>query len=111
MTLSEIEQYVLGARILVRSFLSSSKRAEIAAIYLNLINAEKIPVLCVYHITQLRTAMHVRDISDFPDEDEVLIRPFTVFYVKKVERASLGDDGERTVAHIFLEEVPSTVGM
>ena len=103
MTPSELKQYVPGARILVRSFLSSSKLIDVARIYLDLVSGEKIPVLCIYHITQSRTAMYVKEVSKFPLEEEVLIRPYAVFCVKKVEKEK--------VIQIILEELPSTTGM
>jgi hypothetical protein len=85
-TQSELEQYVPGARILIRSFLSTSRNTSVASIYFDFTREEKIPVLCIYSITQSRTALNVSTISEFPEEEEVLIRPFAVFCVKKVEK-------------------------
>jgi hypothetical protein len=107
----ELEQYVPGARILVRSFLSTSKRVNVAKFYFNLITGENIPVLCIYHITQSRTAMFIPEISQLDEEEEVLIRPFAVFCVIKVEKANLEHDKQGRVMQIFLEELPPTTGM
>lgn len=111
MTRWELEQYVPGARILVRSFLSTSKSMNVPRIYFDLLSEKIIPVLCVYNITQSRTAMAIQEISQFAQEEEVLIRPFAVFCVMRVEKASLDYDEQRRVMQIFLEELPSTVGM
>ena len=111
MTQWDLEQYVPGARILVRSFLSTSKNVNIAKFYFDFVSENKIPVLCIYHITQSRTAMSIQDISRFNQEEEVLIRPFAVFRVVKIERGSLDYDQQGRVVQVFLEELPPTTGM
>jgi hypothetical protein len=111
MTRWELEQYVPGARILVRSFLSTSKNVEVARIYFDLTGGEKIPILCIYHVTQSRSAVAIQEVSKFAQEEEILIRPFTVFCVIKVEKASLDYDEQGRIIQIFLEELPSTTGM
>jgi len=110
MTQWELEQYVPGARILIRSFLSSSKCKDIPKVYLDLISGKKIPVLCIYHITQERTAMSIEQISRFPEEEEVLIRPYAVFCVMKIDKADSQYDEQERVREIFLEELPSSTG-
>jgi hypothetical protein len=42
--------------------------------------------LCTYKIKYKRTALYLGDISAFPDEEEVLILPFSAFEVKGIER-------------------------
>jgi hypothetical protein len=50
-------------------------------------------------------------VSAFPQEEEILIRPFAVFCVKKVEKESFQYEGHGKATQIFLDECPSTTGM
>lgn len=108
-TPSDLEKYVPGARILIRSFLSTSKRASVASIYFDFTDHTRIPVLCIYSITQSRTALSISEISEFSEEEEILIRPYAVFSVDKVEKDSFLHEGKK-VTQIFLEELPSATG-
>ncbi|CAF3914347.1 unnamed protein product, partial [Rotaria sp. Silwood1] len=75
MNLSSIElsQYVPDARILTRSFLSTSKCIDTAFLYLQFDNPSLRPVLCVYRINQSYTSLAIRELSAIQGEDEVLI--------------------------------------
>ena len=107
----ELEQYVRGARILTRSFLSASRSARVACLYLDFRREQKIPVLFVYQITESKTALDVSDLSEFPQEQELLIRPFAAFYVNRIDVESFDYEGLGKVTQVFLNEIPSSTGM
>jgi hypothetical protein len=65
----------------------------------------KIWVMCIYNIKHQRTALHIENSSQYPDEGEVLIMPYTVFNVKNIEQITHSSllDG-RAITQIELEE-------
>jgi hypothetical protein len=45
--------------------------------------------MCIYHIKHQRTALHIENASQYANEGEVLIMPYTVFKIKNVEHITL----------------------
>ncbi|CAF3892123.1 unnamed protein product, partial [Rotaria sp. Silwood1] len=107
MNLSSIElsQYVPDARILTRSFLSTSKCIDTAFLYLQFDNPSLRPVLCVYRINQSYASLAISELSAIQGEDEVLIVPFVAFRVVKVDFDSFVMSDKRKVCVVFLDEV------
>jgi hypothetical protein len=104
---ADLAQYVPGARILTRSFLSTSKSIHPVSVYLQFNNPDIVPVLCIYRTTQLlpATGIDIAGLSAIPIEDEVLIFPFVAFRVVKVDLASfhIPEQGNATI--LFLDQV------
>ena len=111
LTREDLDKYVVGSKILTNSFLSTSKREEIASVFSgnaqsNLLRktpdrqAIHIAVLCTYITKNNGTALDIEAISERgSDEKEVLILPFSAFRVKKVIRYS------NNIVNIQLEEI------
>ncbi|CAM4898306.1 unnamed protein product [Rotaria socialis] len=104
-TNNELNQYTSDARILTRSFLSTSKRIDTAFLYLQYNNPVLRPVLCVYRVTQYYTSLAISDFSAVQAEDEVLIIPFVAFRVVKVDIDGFYVSDGCRVSVIFLDEV------
>lgn len=100
---SELNQYIVGARVIINTFLSTSTTIDISDYFLNFNDSNIRPVLCVYRTVQLHTSLDISNISAVKDEDEVLILPFTVFRVLRVDiDAFRFPDGKASV--IFLDQ-------
>ena len=83
-------KYKTGEKIMNRSFLSTSKDRRVAENFLNnRVIVDKIAVLCIYMIKDKRAALDIHSISQFPDEQEVLIVPWMAFVVKRKEHNNL----------------------
>lgn len=80
------EQYRPGVRIINKTFVSTSKSRDVANMFLGK-TADR--VSCLFIITlgesRRRTALDIQDLSTFPEEEEVLILPYTTFEVVRVE--------------------------
>jgi hypothetical protein len=80
---NDLKFYNIGNHILNRSFVSTSKNRSIAQMFAaNRHFSTQVPVLLIYRIKQNQTAIDLEHISTVPDEEEVLILPFSVFQVK-----------------------------
>ena len=111
LTREDLDKYVVGSKILTNSFLSTSKREEIARVFSgnaqsNLLRktpdrqAIHIAALCTYITKNNGTALDIEAISERgSDEKEVLILPFSAFRVEKVVRRS------DNIVSIQLEEI------
>ncbi|CAF3353463.1 unnamed protein product [Rotaria socialis] len=109
---SVLKGYETGAIIITATFLSTSKDLEVAAIFRDSgedsTKPNQIFLLCTYKIHHYRrTALNMAGISQYPEENEVLIYPYVPFrilsYIKKtheptgkqqvdVELEEIGDD-------------------
>ena len=102
----DLDKYVMGSRILNAAFLSTSVSREVAEMFAGFHFSENstspdsshIHALCSYRIQNDATAVHIQQLSQFRDENEVLIFPFSAFRITGVEKIS------RTVVKIQLEE-------
>jgi hypothetical protein len=86
---SELDQYVEGKFILTRSFLSSSTDQNVAQRFLldNLIDSNSnYRVICTYHIRNPSISIDVHTISTYPNENEILIIPFTTFKITNIKK-------------------------
>ncbi|CAM2712421.1 unnamed protein product [Rotaria socialis] len=100
---SDLEKYKEGTRILTKSFLSSSKDRDVATNFADTsASNDKISVLCIYDVRNRRSALHLAEISMFPDEKEVLIMPYTAFKIMEV--AHLYGHNVKIEAEINLKE-------
>jgi len=89
----DLECYLISNHILNRSFVSTSKNREVAKLFAgrqenistktsNRYDLTEIAVLLKYTIKQNQTAIDIEHMSEIPDEEEVLILPFSVFQIK-----------------------------
>jgi hypothetical protein len=95
-----LDHYKVGSCIITTTFLSSSKNSEVAKIFGD--NGDKNSsdhsFFCTYEIvSNERTALDISGISEFEDEEEVLILPYTAFLITKIE------EGPET-SNIYLKE-------
>jgi hypothetical protein len=98
----DLQKYQLNCSLMSKSFLSSSLDRKIAELFLcrkeatqeeNIPQARftvdgrfiKIWIMRIYHIKHRRTALHIENSSQYANEGEVLIMPYTVFKVKNIE--------------------------
>jgi hypothetical protein len=108
---NNLKSYSIGNHILNKSFVSTSKNRSIAQLFAgnrqeNISSDDhsiKIPVLLKYTIKQNETGIDIQHLSMIPDEEEVLILPFSVFQVKnRIESTS--DTLSTILVEIHLEE-------
>ncbi|CAF3832338.1 unnamed protein product [Rotaria sp. Silwood1] len=108
MTEKDLFKHVVGSRIMNTSFLSTSKDKQVAEFFSEQ-KQHKFAVLGTYVIhnkNNRRTALDISDISCFPHEREVLILPFSAFYVKRVKRPA--NDSE-PIEMILVEDDSNTL--
>ena len=83
-TQKDLEEYNIGNIFMTRSFLSTSEDRDIAELFLDCADYETNPsVICIYKVTNARSSLLIKEVSQIPAEEEVLIVPFTVFQVKE----------------------------
>jgi hypothetical protein len=105
---NHLKSYSTGNKILNKSFVSTSKTRSVAEVFadnreLNDQNSIEIPVLLKYTIKQNETAIDIEHLSIIPDEEEVLILPFSVFKVtNRIENSS--NTSSTMLVEIHLEE-------
>jgi hypothetical protein len=99
----DLEKYQVNTLLMTKSFLSSSLEEKLAACFLcrhELAKKEsrvkerykangnviKEWVICVYNIKHQRTALRIENLSQYAMEGEILIMPYTVFKVKRIQQ-------------------------
>ncbi|CAF4855165.1 unnamed protein product [Rotaria socialis] len=110
LTQQELQQYKPGARILTRSFLSTSKNVNVPSLFLAFNNPNVLPVVAVYQIAQASSSLIVSSMSVFEEEEEVIILPFVAFTVKKVEIDSF-EFKSNFATKVYLDEVQPTTSV
>ncbi|CAF3976393.1 unnamed protein product [Rotaria sp. Silwood1] len=88
MTAEELHQYNLNSLNRPYSnlaFLSTSKKRHVAERFACIPSSGKLAAICTYDITDRRVALDIHSISEFPDEEEVLIIPNMVFKVLAIK--------------------------
>ncbi|CAF4620252.1 unnamed protein product [Rotaria sp. Silwood1] len=115
-TQNDLDQYQLNQHILNRAFLSTSIDRQVAAMFAGEDQQSQMrytskdhralqySCLCQYLIKQNSTAMNIESLSTRPDEQEVLIIPFSVFKVMAIKRNYLDDSTASISIEIELEE-------
>jgi hypothetical protein len=118
----DLQKYRSTPLFMTKSFLSSSIDRKVAELFVyrqeiaqqQNVSPERVRVdgrfikvwiLCIYHIKYRRTALYIENSSQYPDEGEVLIMPYSVFRVRNVKEitpASLAN--HHVVTQIELEE-------
>jgi hypothetical protein len=79
-----VDDYREGAIIITTTFLSTSESREVAEFYA----PNEISIIFTYHIhgTCRRTALRIKELSQFPYEEEVLILRYVPFKVTSITR-------------------------
>jgi hypothetical protein len=87
-TSNDLKQYQRGTRILTKTFSSTSKQRNVALRFFvdNRDANDRLSTLCTYEIRNRRTALDIEHISVFPDEEEVLILPYSAFKIIDVKQ-------------------------
>ena len=103
LTQADLDRYVVGSKILTKSFLSTSVKREIAHVFGG-VDVEGRPTgiatVCIYQIKNERTALDIENISEQTAEQEVLIFPFAAFQVTRVQRLP-NDSVEMTLEELI----------
>jgi hypothetical protein len=119
---NELEKYRINCSLMAKSFLSSSIDRKVAELFLcqqeSIQKQIAAPIrtkadgssiktwaMCVYHVKHRRTALHIENSSQYANEGEILIMPYTVFKVKKIfQTKPLYLPKDQTMTEIELEE-------
>ncbi|CAF3586388.1 unnamed protein product [Rotaria sp. Silwood1] len=119
---NDLKKYQINCSLMTKSFLSSSIDRKLAELFLFQKECTeeqmkrssrtkfdgtfiKLWVMCVYKIKHRRTALHIENCSQYANEGEILIMPYTVFRVKRIDHIKLSDLEEgQTMTEIELEE-------
>lgn len=91
---NELDKYIVGRLVFNKSFTSTSKKRDVAEGFLNL-NANqkpdnKMPAIFIFHFSgrDINFTIDLKDISEFPNEEEVLVMPGIPFKIIKVKRGN-----------------------
>jgi hypothetical protein len=115
-TQNDFDQYQLNQHILNRAFLSTSIDRQVAEMFAGEGQQSQMrhtpkghcalqySCLCKYVIKQSSTAINIQSLSIRPDEQEILIIPFTVFKVTAIRRNHLVHSKASISIEIELEE-------
>ncbi|CAF1387999.1 unnamed protein product [Adineta steineri] len=89
-----IDNYNEGATIITTTFLSTSTNPDVANCFSDPGPQNAISVFCIYNINNINrhTALDLRNLSVYQNEDEILILRYVPFIIKSIERM---DDGRR----------------
>jgi hypothetical protein len=85
---SDYEQYRVGVALANKSFQSTSKSWEIANSFAcgSKPTPGKLSVIIIFTILDRRSALSIEEISEYPNEEEVLIVPGTLFIVTSINQ-------------------------
>ncbi|CAF3378814.1 unnamed protein product [Rotaria sp. Silwood2] len=119
----DVKKYQVDCLLMTKSFLSSSidrkivelfscRQEEAAQSQTSVRTRRKVDgtiikswILCKYRIKHRRTALHIEDLSQYANEGEILIMPYSVFKVKKIDQVQLSfTQNVQYVTEIELEE-------
>ncbi len=84
---SEISRYKVGEVICNKSFLSTSTDRQIAEIFSGWNDPKQegeVAVVCHLYLNNVGTGLQASVVSEFPDEEEILIVPMSYFIVERV---------------------------
>ncbi|CAF3410523.1 unnamed protein product [Rotaria socialis] len=93
----DLDQYEVGSQIMNNSFLSTSSDYRVAEKFaLDNIdkNQEKYTAICTYKIQNVRTALSIMEISEYENEKEVLVMPYTAFRVISIRTNSTNQNDQ-----------------
>lgn len=84
----DLKQYKIGTRILTKTFSSSSKRPPVALSFLNnhIDTGERFNTICIYEIRNKGTGLDIAHLSEFKEEEEVLILPYSAFKIIDIKQ-------------------------
>ncbi|CAF2172864.1 unnamed protein product [Rotaria magnacalcarata] len=104
-----LKGYETGAIIITTTFLSTSNDLEVAALFRNSgedsTKPNQIFLLCTYKIHNYRrTALNMAGISQYPEENEVLIYPYVPFRIISYVKKRIEETGKQQV-DVELEEI------
>ena len=127
-TRDKLKEYNEGDIVMTRSFLSTSEMKEVAMHFLGAPNnhdevqsikdnerqlgdgEEKQSVMCIYKVIYPRSSLDITELSVFDQEKEVLIAPFAVFQIMKIEDVCMDIGGKNyPIKVIHLKECDSTL--
>ncbi len=86
MTNKDLDQYKIGDDIVNKAFLSTSKSRYVAQQLISISSIEKLTVICVYYLRKNEYVLDISSISEYPEEEEVLISPNACFKVERINR-------------------------
>jgi hypothetical protein len=118
LTRDVLKQYYVGLQIMNVSFLSTSKNREIAQKFAGEGAMDSLrqtpdhilihlPTICIYHTRNRRTALQIDYISEIPDEEEILILPFSAYEIISIKKCNEKTNDEILI-EIELEECEET---
>ncbi|CAF3086251.1 unnamed protein product [Rotaria sp. Silwood2] len=101
--IDDLKKYAVNSCLMTKSFLSSSIDRKVAELFL--IRQEEVReqagtksrhkadgkvikswVMCIYQIKRKRTALHIENSSQYANDGEILIMPYTVFQVRNISK-------------------------
>ena len=81
-----LDQYNIGDYIVNKAFLSTSKSRHVAERFISISSLKKVIVVCVYYLRKNEYVLDISSISEYPEEEEVLILPNACFKVESIKR-------------------------
>ena len=108
MTEKDEKTYVRDSIVMNKSFSSSSKLREATDGFLYSDRDEQqtqIHALCIYNIKNKRTGIYIKTLSQLPNEEEVLIMPYSAFRVVDVNVISNATKNQPKKIEIRLDEL------
>ena len=82
-TEKDMKQYKRGTRILTKTISSTSKQRNVALRFLSndLQTNDRFNAICIYQIRNRGTALDIQRLSEYQDEEEVIILPYSAFKI------------------------------
>ncbi|CAF2388658.1 unnamed protein product [Rotaria sp. Silwood2] len=106
----DLDQYEVGSQIMNKSFLSTSSDYSVAmkfALKSDAKNQQKYSAICTYKIQTERSALSIMEISEYPNEKEVLVMPYTAFRVKSIRTNSTNESNQPNFSIDLEESMPA----
>ncbi|CAF1049597.1 unnamed protein product [Adineta steineri] len=97
---NSLDHYKVGSCILTTTFLSTSTNPEVAQSFCDkgIPNSTTHSFFCIYEIfNEDHTALNISTISEFKNEDEILILPYSAFLITMIEE-------KQDITYIYLKE-------
>ncbi len=118
---NHLQKYQIDCSLMTKSCLSSSIDRKIVELFLmrkkstqqqQVVRTKidgtstKLWLMCIYHIKYQRSALYIENISQYAMEGEILIRPYSVFKVKRVGHITPSSlSTGQTMTEIELEQI------
>lgn len=109
LTEDDLKAYTEGQQVMTKSFLSATSDRNEAEFFVNRSDRQdihgqsvKMGAICTYILRDKRSSLDIHHLSEYPREQEVLVFPYSVFTVTRVQKTA--QPGENMRINIILTQ-------